>query len=111
VNKAESELSALQLVLSCRAMLNDLNKAVQHRQWEQTSQIAMNYSKLLRQVGEIENSPDVMAELVQLDIYHRRIMRLLSRKMEAVNEDIQSLESGQKSAQHSLEMAKTIYSR
>jgi len=111
VNKAEAGLSALQLVLSCRAMLDDLNKAVQHQQWQQTGKIATNYSQRLQQIDAAENTPAVIAELAQLDIYHRRIMRLLSRKITAVNEDIQSLESGQKAAQRSLLAAEAIYGR
>jgi len=111
MNKTGADMSALQLVRSCRAMLDDLKEAVQHRQWQQTAQIATDYSQLLQQMDVAESTPAVMAELAQLDIYHRRIMRLLSRKMEAVNEDIHSLESGQKSSQRSQEMVKTIYSR
>jgi len=95
-------------ILSCRMMLDNLNKAVQHRQWEQATQIAKDYSQQLLQMDAIEHSPAVMAELVQLDIYHRRMMRLLACKMEAVSEDIQCLESGQKSAQRALKMAKVI---
>jgi len=108
MNTATADRSALQRVLSCRAMLDDLNKAVLQRQWQQAAQIAMEYSSLLRQMDVTENSRDMAAELVQLDIYHRRTMRLLSNKMKAVNEDIQSLEFGQKSARRSQAMAKTI---
>jgi len=104
-------MNDVQLVLSCRAMLDDLNKAVRHRQWKQAAQIAVDYSQLLRQMDAADSAPDVTAELVQLDIYHRRTMRLLSNKMQAVNEDIQSLESGQKSARRSQAIAKTIYGR
>jgi len=102
-------MSDVQLVLSCRAMLDDLNKAIQHRQWQKATQIAMDYAQRLRQVDAVNDDPAAMAELVQLDIYHRRTMRVLSSKMEAVNEDIHSLESGQKSVRRSQAMAKTIY--
>ena len=104
-----STLSALDLVSACRATLEKLNKAVQHRQWQQAAQIAMDYSQLLHQIDAVDSSPHVMAERVQLDIYHRRTMRLLSNKMGAVNEDIHSLESGQKSARRSKAMAEQIY--
>jgi len=111
VREITAGLSALQLMTSCRTMLDDLNKAVQHRQWQQAAQIAMDYSQLLHQIDAFDSSPHVMAELVQLDIYHRRTMRQLSSQMRSVTEDIHSLESGQKAAQRSQALAEQIYTQ
>jgi len=107
MNKADAqpELTAFQVVTACRARLDKLNRAVQRRQWQRASDLAAEYALLLRRINAVENSPAAHDELVQLDIYHRRTMRLLSSHMTAVNEDIQSLESGQKSVRRSSEWA------
>ncbi len=105
-----SALGALHLVYACRAKLEKLNKALRRRQWQQVTDLAGEYSLLLKGIEALEGGSEMQGELVQLDIFHRRTMRQLSSQMRAVNEDIHSLESGQKSARHSQSVAKTIYS-
>jgi len=112
MNKAgDAALNALQLVTACRARLDKLNRAMQQRQWQRASDIAAEYSLLLKRTSEVQGSPVAHDELVQLNIYHRRTMRLLSSHMTDVNEDIQSLESGQQSARRNSAWATAIHSQ
>jgi len=99
--------TAVQTITVCRCLLNKLDKAIQHRKWSMVSQVTTDYSERIRLLGEVDHA-DSNAELIQLEIRHRRCMRMLSRHMKAVAEDISSLEAGQASALRSQNMAKTI---
>jgi len=105
----EGKVITLQRVAACRAKLDQVNKAVHRKQWQQAINLADEYSLLLKNIDAAEHSAGMHNELVQLDIYHRRTMRLFSSRIRAVHEDIQSLEAGQKAAQRSLAFAETIY--
>jgi len=106
-----SASGAGQLVRTCRGKLEQLNQAVQQRRWQQAVDLAGNYALLLQQIDGVARDSAMYDELVQLDIHHRRIMRLLANYMSAVNEDIQSLAAGQKAAQRSLTQAEIIFDR
>jgi len=97
-----------QAIAACRSLLDTLNVAIQHRRWSQVARIAVDYSERVRSldVFEDENS---RAELIQLDIWHRRCMRILSLQMKIVAEDISSLEIGQKTLQYSRQAAVSLF--
>ena len=98
-----------ELMLACRTRLDDLNRAFKQRKWLKGSQIAQAYSALLEQLLRLEKSDAEMAELMQLDIRHRRCMRMLSSQMTVVADDISRLQGGEQRVQHSRELAMSIY--
>ncbi len=104
----QEAVSAEQSIVACRSLLDALNQAVQHRKWPLVSQIAADYSERVRQL-DVGDDERAQAELIQLEIRHRRCMRTLSRHMEVVVENIASLEIGQKRLQHSQQMAEVIF--
>jgi len=97
------------LLTACRERLDDLNRAVKRKQWQQAAAIATDYASLLAKLGTVDASPAERGEMVQLDIRHRRCMRQLSRQMSLISEDIASLEAGKKAVQRSRDLTESIY--
>lgn len=102
-------VSAEQSIAVCFSLLDGLNQAIQHRKWSLVSRIAADYSERIRQLTASESESSSAEQLIQLEIRHRRCMRILSRHMEAMAEDIASLETGQKTLQRSREVAEVIF--
>jgi len=97
-----------QVIDACRSMLDTLNQAIRHRRWSLVSEIAAGYSKRIRQL-DMDNHESVRADLAQLEIRHRRCMRMLAQHMNAVAADIASLEAGQKSVQRTRAVAESLF--
>jgi len=97
------------LLTACRDRLDDLNRSVKRKQWQQAAFIATDYAKLLAKLAAFEVSAVERDEMVQLDIRHRRCMRQLSRQMSLISEDIASLEAGKKAVQRSRDLTASIY--
>jgi hypothetical protein len=99
---------AEQAIAACRSLLDALHRSIQHRKWSRVSQLAVKYSEQVRALAS--NADDGLREdLIQLEIRHRRCMRMLSRHMKAVAEDIASLEGGQKNLQRSREASISLF--
>ena len=99
---------ASQAIAVCRSQLDVLQRTIQQRQWAQASRIAASYSDHVRRllVNVVESEADA---LIQLEIRHRRCMRMLSRQMNAVAEDISSIEQGQKKLHQSQSAAISLF--
>jgi hypothetical protein len=93
-------VSPEQLIAASRSLLDALHQAIQHRKWSRVSRLAADYSEQISHL-HVDESVSSRTELIQLDIQHRRCMRMLSRQMASVTEDIASLEGGQKTLQRS----------
>ncbi len=95
-------------IAACRSLLDVLHWSIQHRQWSRVTQLAEEYSEQVRAltVNADERSRE---ELIQLEIRHRRCMRMLSRHIKAVAEDITSLENGKKNLQRSREASVSLF--
>ncbi len=101
-------VSAEQSIAACRSLLDALNWSIQHRKWSRVTQLAVEYSEQVR--GLAANADErLRGDLIQLEIRHRRCMRMLSRHMDAVAEDIASLERGQKNLQRSRESSISLF--
>jgi len=101
--------SADQCIALCLARLNQLNQAIQQRQWKRSAQLAQDYSALLGQINQFESSEGTANELIQLDIRHRRCIRKLTAQMARVSEDLESLENGKKRIDHSRQTAEALF--
>jgi len=97
-----------QEIAASRSLLDALYQAIQHRKWSRISRIAADYSEQIRRLGA-DDSASSRAALIQLDIQHRRCMRMLSRQMSSVTEDIASLERGQKTLQRSRNVSESFF--
>jgi len=106
-----SGMSAAELLTECRHRLDDLDYAMKRRQWQRAAAIAADYSRLLTGLGDVEKSMAILDEMVQLDIKHRRCMRLLSGHMAAVCDSMEQLKKGQQAAQRSKAAAEAIFKR
>jgi len=100
-------VGAEQLIAASRSLLDALHQAIQQRKWSRVSRIAADYSEKISYLDADESASSRTA-LIQLDIQHRRCMRLLSRQMASVHEDIASLENGQKMLQRSRAMTDSL---
>jgi len=98
-----------QLIAVCLARLDQLNQAIQQRQWKRSAQLAQDYSTLLGQIDQFAQNEHTTAELIQLDIRHRRCIRKLRAQMARVSEDLESLENGKKHIEHSRRAATSLF--
>ncbi len=100
--------SAEQVITASRSLLDALYQAIQHRKWAKVSRIAADYSEQIRCL-DADDSASARTALIQLDIQHRRCMRMLSRQMASVTEDIASLENGQQTLQRSRGVSEALF--
>ncbi|MDX8407383.1 MAG: hypothetical protein R8L58_03245 [Mariprofundaceae bacterium] len=83
---------ARHLIGECKDMLEQMTKTMHRRQWHEAAGLAAAYAK---RVAELKGHPDApLAELMRLELIHRRTMRWLARQMQSASHDIESLEQG-----------------
>jgi len=100
--------NAEQTIAACRSLLDTLQQAIQQRKWARVSPIAAAYSE---QISALAAGADegLREDLIQLEMRHRRCMRMLSRQMKTVADDISSLEQGQKNLQRSQQAVSSMF--
>ena len=101
-------VGAEQEIAVSRSLLDALHQAIVHRKWSRVSRIAEDYSEQIRRL-DAGVSANSRTALIQLGIQHRRCMRLLSRQMASLTEDIASLENGQQTLQRSRDVSESLF--
>jgi len=80
------------LISECKEMLEQMGKAMHRRQWQEAVGMAAAYATKVTTLKEHPDAP--LAELMRLELMHRRTMRWLARQMQSVSHDIGYLEQG-----------------
>jgi len=79
-------------IARCKDKLAQLSHAMRRRRWAEAAELAESYAVEI--VGLKARSDVPVAELMRLDLMHRRAMRWLSQQMLAISQDIESLDHG-----------------
>ncbi len=81
-----------------------MKRAIQRKQWRDAIEISHIYSTKIQVLTHASELEAPVAELERLSLLHRRSMRQMSNLMDAIKDDMASLESGVKRLRRSKQL-------